>query len=189
MLPEILQAVFHPFDTLSSHQATWGSQYFVELSIFVNLAVFEADKLKKYGRQIRKWVIKATAAAGLDFVDQDAKHAGAVIIEKVLTFGGRCHSCAWKICGMSAWASACCSVLILYLDKPNCSYYVLLLAPTFVYLTCVVAAMIGVLLFCLSVRGILGIHEPENPDDEIRKQLKSFHVHPTPLLPPNISSK
>lgn len=61
MLSQLLHAIRHPVDTLDSHQITWGSQYFVELSIFVNLAVFEVEKLAKYGRLARAWAVKARA--------------------------------------------------------------------------------------------------------------------------------
>jgi hypothetical protein len=168
MLPQWLTRI------LDAHKSDWGSQSFVELTIFINLAIFEIDKLATYGRALRGWALKAALAAKLDVLDQEEKHAGSKIIAKFIVFLAHGHKVVWNTCKFGMYAAVVLAALLLYVDAKNDAYFVFLLIPPALYLSMVILAIIGLWVYCFFVRVILNIKEPTNPDNEIRKLIDRF---------------
>lgn len=169
-------ALFQP-EVLEVNKNNWGGLDFVGLTIAVNLAVFEIEKLASYGRFCRGHALRASIAAKLNLLDNEEHKAGAIFIGKIIWLLQKAHGYVWNACKFLAYLCVIYAVVLIYQDAPKSSYYLYLIIAPAIYLASVTVAIIALWIFCFIVRLILGIKDPPPPDDDIRNEMNKLSGH------------
>src|SRR4051812_5479508 len=110
MLPQLLT------DALEAHKDKWGTQYFVEITIGVNIAVFTIEQLGEYAAVIRRWAKDKILGAKLNWLDQQQAAGAAMLTHQCFHGMTRCHPYVWWTCKLSAYWCAAYGLLVLYRD-------------------------------------------------------------------------
>ena len=127
MLPQFLTEI------LEFHKDKWGTQYFVELTIGINVAVFTIDRLDEYASMVRRWAKGRVWGAELNRLDQKQASEAESFSMRCFYCVSKCHGVVWWTCKVSAYLCAIFGMILLYIDAGADSYFIFLLSPTIGY--------------------------------------------------------